>query len=267
MHLLIVSSLALLLSSCTGLEKSEQKKIKDSNRITETIHRTHDETTFEIQTPLLGEKPIYPWESKRIGNQLRITKEFFRCKGNSSFQPILIKGAQESSVYIKDCDGIHSHSLSIKEGKESIYPILIDLLNYVQKQLEKKVIITSGHQCPQHHLYSSISHKPSNSKHQIGAEVDFYIEGMEEIPEEVLTILMNYYSELEDPTIYGKTAQSSTHFSNKEIAVRIIPTHEGRDLDNDHPYPYLTIEVKWDRLTKKAVSYSWHKAHHNTYKY
>ena len=267
MYLLIVTSLALFFSSCSGLEKSEKKKFKEKNYLSETIHRTHDEYTFKIETPSLANKPLYPWDKKMIGHQVPITKEFFRCKGTCSFEPILIKRPGSSSTYIKDCEGIHSHSLPIKEGKEFIYPILIELLNTVQEKLNRKVIITSGHQCPTHHLFTNPDHKPSNSKHQIGAEVDFYVEGMEEHPEKALNILINYYIEHENKELFGKLSQTIDGFANKELAVKIFNRNEGRDLDNDHPYPYLSIQVKWDRLTKKAVSYSWQEAHHNTYKY
>lgn len=267
MYLLIVTSLALFFSSCSGLEKSEKKKIKEKNYLSETIHRSHNEYTFSIEPPTLANKPLYPWDSKMIGDQVPITKEFFRCKGIDSFQPILIKGPSGSSTFIQDCDGIDSHSLPIKEGKEHIYPILIELLNLIQEKVNQKVVITCGHQCPTHQLFSNPDHKPSSSKHQIGAEVDFYVEGMEANPEEVLKILENYYMKKEHIEMFGKLVSSVGGFSNKEIAVKIVNSNEGRDLDNNHPYPYLSLQVKWDRFTKTAVSYSWYEAHNNTYKY
>ncbi len=34
---------------------------------------------------------------------------------------------------------------------------------------------------------------------------------------------------------------------NKEIFIKLYQATEGRDLDNSHPYPYIAIQVRWDR--------------------
>ena len=54
---------------------------------------------------------------------------------------------------------------------------------------------------------------------------------------------------------------------NKEILVKVYQAEEGRNLDNRHPYPYLQLQVRWDRDTKQPVSYTWHGAHRNYHRW
>ena len=83
----------------------------------------------------------------------------------------------------------------MKGDKEFVYPILIDLLNEVQAKTRGKVVITCGHRCPVHNAYADNSSYNQNSKHMIGAEVDFYVQGLESPPEEVFELLMSHYKE------------------------------------------------------------------------
>ena len=53
---------------------------------------------------------------------------------------------------------------------------------------------------------------------------------------------------------------TKTKFENKEILAYINQKDERRDLDNRHPYPYITLEVKYDIDQKKKVEYSWKDA-------
>ena len=129
------------------------------------------------------------------------------------------------------------------------------------------MIITCGHRCPIHNLYADPSKKARTSKHQVGAEVDFYVEGMEHAPQTVAEILMDYYKQKETDHRYTKFQPTSKGWSNHEVAIRLYHAEEERDLDNQHPYPYLTLEVKYDRENKRRVFYSWHQAHSGTYKY
>src|SRR5690606_2499225 len=92
-----------------------------------------------------------------------------------------------------DCNGSEKHSLPLRDKKEFVYPILIDLLNYLQMKTEKRVVITCGHRCPDHNTYSDQSSSNRYSKHMIGAEVSFYIQGMEEEPEVILDLIQEYY--------------------------------------------------------------------------
>lgn len=246
------------LVACSGLEQSEEKKIREHNLTIAPIQRQSNETLFNFPAPTLKAREPYPWESRHIGSHLRITKEFFRCHGKPLNTPIQIQ-RQSDFIYHLDCAGIETHSLPLKEGKEFIYPILIDLLNHLQSVLNKKVIVTCGHRCPSHNLYADPSPKSQSSKHLIGAEVDFYVEGLEYNPQVVIAALQQYYSE-------PMHTQGST-WRNKEVAITLYQANEGRDLDNNHPYPYISIQVLYDRETGTPVQYNWHKAHNGYIKY
>lgn len=254
------------LIGCRGLEKSEQKKIREQNTTTSLIRRHQDEILFPIPSPKPQKQEPYPFANKWIGSHLKITKEFFRCKGSPLNPPTKILNKELQPHYYLDCTGVEGHSLPLKEGKEFIYPILIDLLNYVQEKTEKRVIITSGHRCPIHNIYVTSSTEMQCSKHLIGAEVDFYVKGLEDEPEKVVSLLMNYFQEKEGfqsflqsskPDLDAKTPP----WFNQEVLIKLYKAEEGRNRDNQHPYPYLSIQVRYDKGSKKGVSYSWHQAH------
>ena len=92
----------------------------------------------------------------------------------------------------------------------------------------------------------------------IGAEVDFYIQGLENSPETAIHLLMEFYKTA--PLYRGKkeyeeflatknqTPTSPTPpWYNKEIMIKLYKKTEGRDFDNNHPYPYISIQVRFDR--------------------
>lgn len=219
----------------------------------------------------------YPWEKKYVGNFPKITKEYFRCKGNylNPNKPI---DQPDGVTYISDCEGIRQHSLPLRNQKEFIYPILIRLLNYVQSKTEKQVIITSGHRCPSHNRYVDASHKNQFSKHMLGAEVDFYVKGMENAPDKIVEILKAYYQE--DPVYQGladyqdfqrwektECGVSTLPWYNKEVFIKLHKANEGRDDDNAHRHPYLAIQVRYDRQCKERVMYSWEQAFKSYWRY
>lgn len=263
-------ALLLILASCSGLEDSERKKIRDQNAIGEHIYRTHDEFLVEIEEPVHFVRENYPWEDAYVGTFSRITKDFFRCKGSHNNSP-------KNDPHILDCGGREQHSLPLKDGKEYIYPALIDLLNYIQESLQKKVIITCGHRCPTHNTYSDSSKFNATSKHMIGAEVSFYVKGMEWSPEAVIKVIKMYYRS--HPRF--KDDNHFTHFSryelntnvstlpwyNKEVFVKLFKKDEGRDYDNSHRYPFISIQLKWDRDVDEPVTYSWSKAFNGYLRY
>ena len=259
--LLIVSTLI----SCSGLEKSEQKKVRTQNLVISPIQRQSDETLFNFPPTSLKKRESYPWEARHVGKHLRITKECFRGQGNILSPPIQIH-RQKDFIYHQDCGGIEMHSLPLKNGEEYIYPILIELLNFLQERLDQRVIITCGHRCPMHNLYADPSKKGQTSKHLIGAEVDFYVEGFEQNPQAVLDTLFSYYKEPMLRTI-TLTEASTPSWYNKEVAITLFHALEGRDFDNDHPYPYISIQVRYDREANRTVQYNWHRAHNGYIKH
>jgi hypothetical protein len=269
--------LSFLLGGCSGLEQSEQEKMRRQNAKGEFIYRNHDEFHYTMSPPLHQLRERYPWEESQVGNQLKITKEFFRCRGSHVNPPLAIKNETQAKNRL-DCGGKERHSLPIRGEKEFIYPILTELLNYLQAKTGKKVVITCGHRCPAHNAYADDATFNQSSKHMIGAEVDFYIQGMEEKPEEIVKLLMNFYKETsayrgkkeyEQFLRYEKsdTNVSTPPWYNKEILIKVYKKTEGRDFDNRHPYPYLSIQVRHDRELGEKVTYSWPKAFNGYMRY
>ncbi|MBX7066852.1 MAG: hypothetical protein K1X28_06450 [Parachlamydiales bacterium] len=255
----------LLLFACSRMEQSEREKVRRLNCKGEPIYRGHNEVFYPLPQMQATPRPLYPWESET--NLPRITKDFFRCKGNPFNPPFVDTSDPEHPTPISDCT---KHGLPVLRGKETVYPVLIDLLNFVQKKTGKRVIITCGHRCPVHNTYADPSKENRVSKHQIGAEVDFYVQGMEERPQEIVGILMQYFQE---SPLYKKdkeagefrrlrtTELTTEPWVNKEIMIKLYQKQEGRDGDNRHPHPYISIQVQYDRDGKERVNYNWAKAH------
>lgn len=123
-----------------------------------------------------------------------------------------------------------------------------------------------------HNSYSDLSKEGRTSKHQIGAEVDFYVQGMEERPLEIIGLLMQYFQE--NPLYASKkeyldfqryekgdTGSSIQPWMNKEVYIKLFQKNEGRDEDNRHPYPYISIQVRYDKENQERVLYNWEKAY------
>lgn len=265
----------LTLAACSGMEKSEQEKIRRQNATGEFVYRHHDEYLYAVDVPKHRIREKYPWEQAFIGSLPKITKEFFRCKG-SSLNPAHVNYADPANGVNFDCGGLDKHSLPIRNNKEFVFPILIELLNYIQTKTGKKVVITCGHRCPQHNIYSDPSAPNQSSKHMIGAEVDFYVQGLEHKPEEIVSLLMQFYKEtpgyqgIKDFEVfqrYDKSDISTQPWYNKEVFIKLQKKNEGRDWDNRHPYPYLTIQVRQDRDLNQKVAYTWQKAFHEFRRY
>lgn len=238
-----------------GCTVSEEKKVRRENRISEPITRLHHEHLFVVPESRELARGAYPWERDYIGEHPRITKEFFCCNGSSLNPSHSYEGKR-----LTDCGGLTEHGLPYIQGEEGVYPILPNLLNYLQEKTGKRVVITCGHRCPQHNTYSDPDKFNETSKHMIGGEVDFYIQGMEDQPEEVVDLLLRYFT---TPfRRYNKETNVSTEpWYNKEVFIKLFREDEGRDHDNRHPYPYICIQVRYD--AGEQVTYTWKKAHYN----
>lgn len=224
------------------------------------------------EAPIADLKPqearrSYPWDSAAQA----ITKAHFRCKGSRLNPP----RKTEKELFL-DCGGFSEHSLPIKNGAEFIYPCLIEVLNDLQTKTGKRVVITTGHRCIQHHLYARTPEQGRASKHLIGGEVAFYLSGFEQKPEAVVELIREYYQkrfpnqpEMQKWERYEKsdTDVSMQPWYNHEVFIKIYKPHEGRDLDNRHPYPYLRIQVRYDRDSKEKVTFNWGEAEKNIYKH
>ncbi|MDF2577691.1 MAG: hypothetical protein K0S74_1175 [Chlamydiales bacterium] len=253
--------------SCSGLEQTEYDKVRQHNLKGEFIYRKHDEAAFSVLPAEYRQREEYPWEEHFVGNHPRITKSFFTCKGGKQVEHPSAP-AKDGVVPISDCNG--QHSLPIREGKEFIYPILIDLLNFIQAKTGKRVIITCGHRCPQHNRYADSTGSNQASKHMIGAEVDFYVQGMEYEPEVIIQLILDFYMQApnyKDKTDYCNFQREKSNslvlmpWANKEISIKLYGKNEGRDFDNQHPYPYICIAVRFDRSSQQKVIYSKEQAY------
>ncbi|MFT4553410.1 MAG: hypothetical protein ACI9S8_002048 [Chlamydiales bacterium] len=265
----------LFLSSCSGGDLPGIDSSRKQNEKGEFLYRESDEFLHRLSPPELRQIEKYPWEGKMVGNFPRITKEFFRCKG-SSLNPLRVEVKEDGElVKYEDCNG--RHSLPLHDSKEFIYPILHELLNHVQKKTGKRVVVTSGHSCPKHNSYRDPSKYNRTSKHMIGAEVAFYLQGMEGQPEEVVELLRSFYSESSSYKDKGEYQEFSTYdgpidvlsipVRNKEVYIKIFNKEEGRDFDNRHPYPYISVQVRHDREEDKGVFYTWNKAYNHYFRY
>lgn len=261
----------IFLISLSGCSSSGNKPAAPLR--SEKITRLHQEEIAQQEPVKQLKREPYPWEEGRDGAFPKLTKEFFRCNG-SGLNPVNIVNREKEQVRYYDCGGAQRHSLPLRDQKEFIYPILIDLLNYLQTTTEKRVVITCGHCCPEHNQYLDPSPLNQSSKHLIGAEVDFYIQGMEWQPEKVIDLIQAYYREqpkykgmLEYQEFkrydMGKTNVSIQPWYNKEIFVKLVKKTEGRDFDNRHPYPYVTVQVRYDWDKGEKVTYSWDSAFRN----
>lgn len=54
--------LLTILCSCSGMQKSEMKNLKEMNAQGEFVLRNHDEEHYKIDTPRQCVRSPYPWE-------------------------------------------------------------------------------------------------------------------------------------------------------------------------------------------------------------
>lgn len=233
----------------------------------ELITRHHHEFAFIFPPPETVQQTNYSWEMSPTGNHPRITKEHFRCKGSHS-NPVRIGTVEGKSTRFYDCGGNAKHSLPLRDGKEFVYPILIDLLNYIQAKTGQGVVITCGHRCPDHNAYSDPENQ--HSKHMVGAEVSFYLKGKEQKPETVIELIKQYYakhssSQYREFKRYDKPDSNvaTKPWYNKEIYIKLFKPNEGRNFDNRHPFPYISIQVRFDEQQNQRVIYDWNAANKN----
>lgn len=270
-HLLPCILVGILLG-CGSSPDSSPKKMSQKG---EYIYRKEDEFVFKVPPPEKTAPVVYAWERNAPGSLPTITKEYFRCKGCGQNPPRMIERNGETER-LTDCSGIQKHSLPLRNNTEFIYAVLPELLNYLQTSLNKRVVITSGHRCPEHNTYVDATKENEFSKHMIGAEVSFYVQGAENSPLAIVELLMDYYKkhpqyksqkEYTEFLRYDKSTTNTPPWYNKEVFIKVFHSHEGRNYDNRHPYPYLSIQVRFDRDTNQKVTYSWEQATRNYLRY
>lgn len=276
-HLFLLFLFSQLCAACSQTDDSFLNSSNQRFQKGEYIYRKHDESFFSLAPQTSHAPTPYPWEQSRVGSQFKITKEFFRCKGSTLNPPRSVK-EKEETVHYFDCGGIEKHSLPLRDKKEFIYPILIELLNNIQAKTNKRVVITSGHRCPDHNAYVDSSESNRYSKHMIGAEVSFYVQGLEDRPDIIIKLIQDYFKETPkyqgqkeftefERYAKGDSGASTQPWYNKEIFIKLFHRKEGRNFDNRHPYPYICLQVRYDYDTQEKVIYTWDKATHNYLRY
>lgn len=259
----------LLIYLLSGCERQHEKR---TLLCEDCITRRENENHFTPYPQKIQNNHAYPWYHPSL---TRISKYHFRCRGDVR-HPMIKSEKGNENIYLFDCDGLQGHSLPIRDDKEFIYPVLIDILNYLQDKLGS-VVITSGHRCPDHNSYVDSSFSNQFSKHMIGAEVDFYVRNMEKTPLKVIDCIQNYFLEhsqnKDDPAFtrfqrYEKDDLPliTKPWFNKEIFIKLYLSNEGRNFDNQHPFPYISIQVRWDSEKNEKVNYSWERAFYGFYR-
>jgi len=233
----------------------------------EFIFRTKDDTRLHFDEYVAKPRPHYPWQTHSESSLHAITKEYFRCKGFALNPPKIVRDHEKEIARYTDCGGGDKHSLPIRNGKEYVFPILLELVNHIQEVTKKPVVITAGHRCPDHNSYVDPSPQNQGSKHLVGGACTFYVKGLENNPEAVVKILLDYYK-LQTCYAQQKDYQEFKRFEkatnvttlpwyNKEIFIKLYRASEGRDGDNQHSHPYLSIQVRFDRERNVPLTFTW----------
>lgn len=192
----------------------------------------------------------YPWvhysnhENKWFHT---LTKDDFRCRGKFESLPITI-GEGLSKQILFDCWG-RNHGLPWIDEQEFVYPALIDILNDLQQALRSSVCITSAHRCPAHHRYITQGQGSSTDKHLIAAAVDFYIQGWHSQKHDVIKALRHICQRRApegQKERWSLEQKAQDLWANSEIELRWYPTGQDHSLDNDHPYPFWQITLRYD---------------------
>lgn len=239
--------LLLLLMSCSSKETNYSKRLKESNL---QIDKIGSKGRVELPTTTFKEMapPHFPWEGSATRRLPPITKEYFRCKGNPLNPKKKWLNERGQTEEISDCGGYEEHGLPVANGKEEIPQALVDLLNNLQKKLDRRVVITSGHRCSKHNRYVDPSKENKTAKHLLGTEVSFYVEDYERRPQEVLKALFSLFPK----ETFKQGAESldvaAKPWYSQDLMIKLYNQDEGRNFDNRHPYPYLSVQTRKDHL-------------------
>lgn len=276
-YLLFLSFFLLVATGCSTSDEIDADNIMLRNQKGEFIFRQADEILYPIQPPEKAPAISYPWSNDVSSRHPKITKEYFRCKGSPLNPPhTTVKEGETQKVY--DCGGTQKHSLPLRDGKEFVYPVLLELVNYIQDETGHKLVVTCGHRCPEHNAYADTEPFSQYSKHMIGAEASFYVQGLEDKPDAIVDLIVKYYKnhpafkDKKDYTDFKRYEKGNTNTAikpwyNKEVFIKIYGSGEGRNYDNRHPYPYVSIQVRHDRDLNENVTYSWDKAFRNYHRW
>lgn len=249
--LYLILFLFLCISCSTADQRAEKRRMKE-NESSERIYRLSHQKFYEEKPATLVKKEPYPWES---GFEFPlITMDHFRCRGHGKVRS---SGDKE----FKDCQGLADHGLPYGDNDERVFPVLIKHLNQLQKDFEKKVVITSAHRCPKHHAFLTYG-KSKISRYMIGAKVDFYLEGLQHQTDQVVDKLKSYYKGDEgyESFYQVRNKDGTISWHNKEVIITV--NHEGEHKDLDKlKHPVVSIDVRYDREKSENIVLDWKRAY------
>ncbi len=87
----------------------------------------------------------------------------------------------------------------------------------------------------------------------IGAEVDFYIEDVD--PLLIIETLQKFYNKPFLRYTKGNLNVKTEAWYNDELFIKLYLPGEGRDRDNQHAFPYIGIQVRFDKERKESVRF------------
>jgi len=87
----------------------------------------------------------------------------------------------------------------------------------------------------------------------IGAEVDFYIEDVD--PLLIIETLQKFYNKPFLRYTKGDLNVKTEAWYNDELFIKLYLPGEGRDRDNQHSFPYIGIQVRFDKERKQKVRF------------
>src|SRR5262245_52233460 len=91
---------------CTILCLCCSESRDDNNPKGEYIYRLHNEYMFNPPEPKKNDHKIFAWDDETIDGIPKITKEFFRCRGNL-LNPDKDIVVNNENIKISDCGGIN----------------------------------------------------------------------------------------------------------------------------------------------------------------
>lgn len=199
---------------------------------------------------ILNKSPWVRYQEGPHGTWHTLTCDHFRCKGHGARAPI----ALEDGNYLFDCWGFE-HGLPWIDNQEYVEPLLVNLLNKLQEELETSVVILSGHRCPAHHRFITKGKGSMSDRHLIAAAADFKVRGFEKSPHTVLSALEKAFNYLRPDLSTKFQSISDKEWKNMFCHIQWHPA--GEFTSTDHPetegFFELTLSHRIDQTPIKFL--------------
>lgn len=227
-YLLLFALFNVLTVSCSDKKSATISK-------TYNIQKDFTPTSFILPYELPQKSPTYPWNTCHP-RFLSLTKYSFQCSGTNPEADIPLH---------QKCLGTLHHGLPLVNGKEYIYPRLIDLLNFLQKENKEKIIVIRGHICPK--IFSLLDTQEQHEKYLIGAMVK--VSSQINWEKNLSPLVKKFYDKKkeEDPLYEIENSPYAITFINQEFKFIIHPS----SLTN-----IMEIEVLYDKEKDSPIKFT-----------